>query len=238
MKLHKFLAATALMLAVVLTLAPGAGAQGHFKVVYAFRGSDGQQPRAGLVFDVAGNLYLTTAAGGIGGCWFYGGYGCGTVVKLAPNPDGSWTESVLYTFTGGEDGGNPWSTLLFDAAGNLYGTTMYGGAYGNGAVFELSPTPDGSWTEGVLHSFIGADGAQPSGALTFDTAGNLYGTAENGGAYDHGALYTLTPNLDGTWTQQVLHSFTGGKDGARPSRNGALIFDAAGNLWTKRRLLV
>jgi uncharacterized repeat protein (TIGR03803 family) len=152
------------------------------------------------------------------------------VFKLAPNPDGTWTESVLYSFTGGADGGSPWAALVFDAAGNLYGTTWVGGADGKGAVFKLTPNPDGTWTESVLYSFTGgADGAYPAAGVIFDAAGNLYGTTGGGGADDNGAVFKLTPDPDGSWTESVLHSFTGGADGGGPVT--ALIFDAAGNLY-------
>ena len=220
----KALVATTVTVIVTLMLVPGARGQSKYKVLYSFSyGSDGGEPRAGLILDQAGSLYGTT---------FWGGaYGPGTVFKLTHNSDGSWTETVLYSFTGGADGYNPWSTLVFDKAGNLYGTTMYGGVYRDGNVFELTPNPDGSWTESVLHSFAGQDGSQPY-ALTFDEAGTLYGTAGAGGAYGYGDIYKLTPNPDGTWKQRVIHSFTGGKDGAYPFRDGGLTFDAAGNLYT------
>ena len=228
----KAFAVVTVTLLVTLVFAPNAGAASKYKVLHAFSGGDGEQPRADLVFDAAGNLYSTTAAGGIGNCWVYGGNGCGTVFKLAPNPDGSWTESVLYRFTGGEDGANPWSTPVFDAAGNLYGTTMYGGTYGYGTVYTLVPNPYGSWTQSVLYSFMGGtDGNQPY-TLAFDTAGTLYGTTWYGGTYGYGTVYTLVPNPDGSWTQSVIYSFTGGKDGGYLLRDCGLTFDAAGNLYS------
>ena len=119
---------------------------------------DGGQPEAGLIFDAAGNLYGTTyLGGGSGSC---GGVDCGSVFKLASNPDGSWTETTLHSFTGGTDGGRPFAGLVFDAAGNLYGTTQTGGdsgfcgGDGCGVVFKLAPTSSG-WSETVLHSFLG-----------------------------------------------------------------------------------
>jgi uncharacterized repeat protein (TIGR03803 family) len=165
---------------------------------------------AGLVLDAAGNLYGTTADH-----WeFY----YGTVFKLTPNPDGSWTWSVIYTMASGSVAG-----LIFDAAGNLYGTTISN-------VFKLTPNPDGTWTPTVLHTFTGgADGGSPYAGLVFDSAGNLYGTTANGGTYGHGVVFQLTPKSDGTWTETVLHQFTGGKDGSNPY--STLSFNSDGNLY-------
>jgi len=140
------------------------------------------------------------------------------------------TETVLYNFTGGSDGGNPQSRLTFDQAGNLYGTTYGGGQFGYGTVFELSPNGSGGWNESVLYSFTGgADGANPNYAhMIFDSAGNLYGTAANGGASGLGVVFELS--LEGTsWTETVLYSFAGGATGAHPI-NGP-IMDPAGNLY-------
>ena len=156
--------------------------------------------------------------------------------KLAPNPDGTWTERVLYSFTGGADGLIPLAGLVFDAAGNLYGTTGYGGADGSGVVFKLAPNPDGTWTESVLYSFTGyADGSIPGAGLIFDPTGNLYGTTTSGGPFSAGecpagcgVVFKLAPNPDGTWTESVLHSFTGA-DGQYP--RAGLVFDVAGNLY-------
>jgi len=250
-------AALLIVIVVILVLAPGASAAGKYKVLYKFTGgadgnefmevtNEGNWFSSGLVFDAAGNLYGATAAGGA--------YGYGVVFKLAPNTDGTWTESVLYSFTGGTDGAYPFAGPIFDTAGNLYGTTSGGGldscsnAYtkGCGVVFELTPNLDGSWSESVLYSFTGgADGAQPEARLTFDAAGNLYGTADAGGLhlstkcpnepwgfnFDNGCgvAFELTPNPDGSWTESVLHRFTGGSDGG--TTLGPLLFDAAGNLY-------
>ena len=155
------------------------------------------------------------------------GHGYGTVFELTPNGDGSWTESVLHSFYY-SDGFGPEVGLIFDAAGNLYGTTLGGGALQRGTVFKLTPNGDGSWTESVLHSFNGSDGNWPRG-LIFDAAGNLYGTTYLGGARNVGTVFEFTPNGDGSWTKTVLHSFRGGSDGANPM--AGLIFDAAGNLY-------
>jgi uncharacterized repeat protein (TIGR03803 family) len=206
-------------------------------------GYDASQPIAGgLTFDQAGNLYGTTAFGGGKGNCFYGN-GCGAVYKLTPNPDGSWTENVIYSFSGGTDGNAPQSSLIFDSAGNLYSTTAYGGelsggcyngTMGCGTIFKLVPNPDGSWTESILYSFTGgSDGGVPTTSLILDAAGNLYGAAYEGGAHGFGNIFQLTPNPDGTWTESVLHQFTGGMDGANP--DSQLIFDASGTLYGTAR---
>lgn len=172
------------------------------------------QSMAGLIFDADGNLYGTAIS---------------NVFKLTPNPDGSWTPYVLYTFTGGADGGQPHADLVLDAAGNLYGTTLNGGAYGYGVVFQLTPKPDGSWTETVLHQFTnGKDGSNPYGSLSLDSAGNLYGTASSGGAFGYGVVFKLAPERNGTWTEGVLHAFTNAQ-GSHP-RSG-FVDDGVGNLY-------
>ena len=181
---------------------------GSLNVLYSFTGgSDGALPWAGMIADAAGNLYGTTYGGGASGQ--------GTVFQLDP----SGTLTVLYSFTGGNDA-SPWAGLIADAAGNLYGTTE--GGDGPGEVFQL--TPSGAFT--VLHNFTGRDGAIPHGGLILDAAGNLYGTTHNGGASAaYGTVFQLTPS----GTLNVLHSFTGGSDGAYPE--AGLIADMAGNLY-------
>ena len=166
-------------------LAPG----GTETVLYSFKArGDGAFPEAGLIADSAGNLYGTTEYGGASGC--AGGAGCGTVFKLSP----SGTETVLYSFTGGSDGGTPRAGLIADSSGNLYGTTYQGAAcptapgftYGCGVVFKLAP----GGTETVLHSLAGVpDGALSYAGLIADSAGNLYGTTLEGGASIDGAVF-------------------------------------------------
>jgi uncharacterized repeat protein (TIGR03803 family) len=122
--------------------------------------------------------------------------------------------------------------LVFDATGNLYGTTTEGGAYGHGMVFKLAPNSDGSWTESNLHDFMGGtDGGYPDhGKLIIDATGNLYGvTAGWQTGASNGSVFELTPNTDGTWIYSVLHSFSGGEDGA--VAQGTLTFDQAGSLY-------
>jgi uncharacterized repeat protein (TIGR03803 family) len=218
----KVVSIAAIALIVALVLVTGAWAQGKYKILHKFTGADGSVPISVLIFDTAGNLYGTTT---YGGCC-----GNGTVFKLAPNADGSWTHSVLYSFTGRGDGSAVMSGVTLDAVGNLYGTTVGGGDYGLGTVYKLMPNVDGTWTETVLHSFSGSDGWQVVGGLVFDKNGNLYGTATLGGAYGHGVVFRLAPNSDGSWTESVLHSFMGGTEGGYPD-HGKLIFDANGNLY-------
>jgi uncharacterized repeat protein (TIGR03803 family) len=193
-----------------------------------FGGFDGQDPHGGVTFDSAGNLYGTTVAGGIGG--ICAGDGCGTVFKLTPVGD-SWSESIIYNFLGGEDGFGPGSGLVFDKAGNLFGTTPDGGKYSAGTIFKLTPTDSGIWKEHIIHHFTGGkDGSTGSlGRLQFDADGNFYGIAELGGAYGFGTVYKMSPRPLGGWKLTTLHAFTGMPDAAFPY--GGVIFDSAGNLY-------
>ena len=225
----------------VFELTPAAGGGWTEQVLHSFdyNGTDGGYPYAGLIFDKNGNLYGTTDVGGDLAC--NAPYGCGTVFQLTPAAGGGWNEKVLYSFEGNPDGADPYAGLIFDAAGNLYGTTSYGGTYRNcrygcGTVFELTPAAGGGWTETVLHSFDGnPDGANPLfGGLIFDAAGNLYGTTYQGGTYSYGTVFELTPPAGGGWTEKVLYSFNNdGMDGVWPESGP--IFDAAGNLYGTTR---
>jgi uncharacterized repeat protein (TIGR03803 family) len=219
---------------VVFKLSP----TGTQTVLYSFTGgADGANPSAGLVRDAAGNLYGTTTSGGTG-C---NGIGCGVVFKLSPTR----IETVLYSFTGGPDGRDPYGGLTTDAAGNLYGTTTAGGRttgtckpsaehpFGCGVVFELirCDSAASGYEFKVLYRFTGgADGSGPN-ALVRDAAGNLYGTTGYGGATSAcdppsgcGVVFKLSPS----GTETVLHSFSEPGDGAFP---GGLVRDAAGNLY-------
>jgi len=183
-----------------------------------------------------GSLYGTTYGGGLPGC---GGAGCGTVYNLRPPVhfcsaiSCPWNATVLYRFSAGSDGGNPYAgSVTFDAAGNIYGTTLHGGGSGRcilgcGTVYQLTPN-GGSWTEHVIYSFTGdGDGAEPTAGVTLDAAGNLYGTTyANGG--NNGEVFRLAHSGSG-WTQTVLHAFQDYDDGISPS--GGVIFDTAGNLY-------
>ena len=209
-------------------------------MLYNFgNGADGQYP-TGLMMSRSGNLYGTTFEGGIyNNC--YDGTACGTVFELSPDGRGGWTEAVLHSFGNGTDGQSPFAGLIMDGAGNLYGTTNAGGIYNNcnygpitscGTAFELSPQLGGGWTETVLHNFgNGTDGQNPESALSSDTAGNLYGTTQDGGLYGNGTVFELSPNSGGGWTETVLHSFNGnGMDGDFPYSAGVIV-DTAGNLY-------
>jgi len=184
---------------------------GNETVLHSFTGPDGAFRQASLIMDSAGNLYGITTWGGA--------YGYGTVFKL----DTSGNETVLYSFAEARgDGGEPYDygSLVMDAAGNLYGTTFHGGAYGVGTVFKL----DTSGNETVLHSFNGSDGEGPDAGLMMDAAGNLYGTVPWGGAYNKGTVF----KLDTSGNEVVLCNFAG-SDGAHPY--AGLIMDTAGNLY-------
>jgi uncharacterized repeat protein (TIGR03803 family) len=208
-------------------LVPNASAQARTEnVLYAFQGgSDGAGPYGGVIFDAAGNLYGTTAAGGASPC----DDGCGTVFELSPAAGGGWTETVIHTFGIGTDGIQPEGALVFDAAGNLYGTTLAGGTTGLGTVFELSPDGAGGWNEQVLYNFDNSHGSEPIGSLVMDVQGNLYGSAPAGGRESGGAVFELTPGENGAWTKRNLYNFRGGTDGRYPWGN--LIFDSVGNLY-------
>ncbi len=200
-------------------------------------GEDGAAPFGNLVFDSAGNLYGTTSGGGSPNCLVGG---CGTVFELSPptSPGGSWTLTILYSFSGGNDGAQPHAGLVFDQAGNLYGTTSIGGglcgSQGCGTVFELSPpeVPGGAWTEAVLYRFTGgSDGGSPFAPVVLDKAGKLYGTTAYGGSQDClcGTVFELTQS-GGTWAESVIHSFgTINDDGNSPYLDGPLL-DKSGAL--------
>jgi uncharacterized repeat protein (TIGR03803 family) len=199
--------------------------------------ADGANPVGSLVRDSAGNLYGVTVNGGEHNNCIDSG-GCGVVFELTPNSGGTWTETVLHSFTGAEDDGeNPASGLVLDSTGNLYGTTQYSGALW-GLVFELSPTEGGVWQETVLYSFTGGqDGGNPT-SVVLDSAGDLYGTAVSGGDPNGvscsgfngcGVVFELTPNQNGTWQETVLHAFAGNADGGFPF--GAVSIDSSGNLF-------
>jgi uncharacterized repeat protein (TIGR03803 family) len=163
-------------------------------------GTDGAAAYGRVISDSAGNLYGTTAFGGMSGS--------GVVFELTnPEAPGGWNEAVLYTFSGGSDGSQPYGGLIFDSAGNLYGTTFQGGASNAGTVYELTPGKGSAWTETVLYSFAsGTDGLGPQSDLNFDQAGNLYGTTANGGSPGNGIVFQLTPGQGGAWTETVLHA--------------------------------
>ncbi|HTW31215.1 MAG TPA: choice-of-anchor tandem repeat GloVer-containing protein [Candidatus Sulfotelmatobacter sp.] len=212
----------------VFKLSPASDGSWTETILHNFQGYDGWQSYGALTWDSKGNLYGTTANGGL--------YDAGTVYELSPK-GASWTLKTLYNFAGGSDSSVPWNAVIFDAKGNLYGTASQGGGsssacpYGCGTVFELSPSESG-WTETILHNFTtdASDGNYPSQALVFDSAGNLYGTtSQGGGTLGSGIVFQLTPGSDG-WTENVLHNFNDSStDGIGPS--STLLFDASGNLY-------
>ena len=260
--------------------------------LYSFAGgSDGANPQAGVVVGANGALYGTTLAdnpgkagmlfeltppSGIGKAWneqilvtfpasntnggrpagdllFYNGAlidttynggasSHGSAVAMRPSTSGAWTVTDLHNFVGGAqpgDGSEPQAGMVLSAPGTLYGTTQQGGLYSRGAfpgagtVFYLAPpaTPDGTWSEGLLHNFSGgSDGADPEAPLVIDARGHLYGTAYSGGSGD-GTVFELTPPVaagDG-WTLNVIHTFYNNSDGANP--RAGLILDASGALY-------
>jgi uncharacterized repeat protein (TIGR03803 family) len=201
---------------------------GKYTVLYTFTGgADGNEPNA-VTRDSAGNLYGTTYQGGTAGF--------GVVFKLEPANQAPWPETVLYTFTGGADGGEPleeYGALTQDAAGNLYGTTYLGGTANVGVVFKLEPASQAPWPETVLYSFTGgADGGYPGVGVIREPSGNLYGTTGFGGDLSCvqgfgsgcGVVFKMSP----TGQETVLYTFTGA-DGAVPQ--AGVIRDSAGNLY-------
>jgi uncharacterized repeat protein (TIGR03803 family) len=185
------------------------------RVLYNF--NSGDTPNGSLVMDGAGDLYGTT---------YYGGIGCGTVFELMPDSGGSWTPKVLRSFTCSPDGQFPAGGVILDAAGNVYGTTNFGGTYNEGMVYEFRQGTSGNWVEKILYSFRGfdADGTRPEGSLIFGASGELYGTTSIGG-YGNGTVYQLTKS----GVERVLYYFEDGLDGAYPL--SGLTLDAAGNLY-------
>jgi uncharacterized repeat protein (TIGR03803 family) len=195
------------------------GSDGHGNwtetILKSFGGSI-SSPVDALTMDAGGNLYGVADAGGSNGF-----YGNGAVYRLSPPAktakEHKWKYALLYKFLGAkhDDGAGPNGDLIFDAAGNLYGTTKSGGLYNDGTVFELSPGSK-TWTEKILHNFqVLSDGGAPVAGLTFDSAGSLYGTAMEGGSGTGGVVFELSQS-GGNWTESVLYSFTGKGDGANP----------------------
>ncbi|MGA2694434.1 MAG: choice-of-anchor tandem repeat GloVer-containing protein [Terriglobales bacterium] len=193
-------------------------------VLYDFGGiNDGSQPIGNLIFDANGNLYGVTQSGGT--------QNSGTVYELSPpsQPGGLWTETVLYNFLGKSDGAGPSAGLVFDALGNLYGTTFGGGTSSCdcGTVYELSPPQQSgnSWTKITLHTFSGSlprgtDGAQPNSSLIIDSRGDLFGTTESGGSAANIGTFFVLRQSDGAWHENVLYAFSSAFGG---NPNGGLV---------------
>jgi hypothetical protein len=217
-------------------------------VLYAFQSMlDGMNPLFALTQDAAGALYGTTLYGGDGPCLdvLSNPIGCGTVFQLSPPADGQtvWTKTTLHSFTGGTDGNMPEGRLILDPSGLLYGTTTQGGfgacqdgvgfLVGCGTVYQLAPTANGLWAKSIVHSFSGDDGSYPQGGVIMDGTGTLFGTASAGGANPYlsfGVVYRLSPPAPGSpvWTRTVLYNFDN-TAGWLPV--GELVSDSAGNLF-------
>ena len=202
------------------------GAGWILRPLYSFTGGDdGAQPIGGVTIGSDGSLYGTTSVGGQ--------HSAGVVYKLSPPATicksfaCPWTETPLYQFTGGVDGGNPDAAPIFDSTGNLYGTAGTGGTGNNGVIYRLKPAQNG-WIDSVLYSFTGKpDSSGPFSGLTFDGNGNLYGTTLFGGS-GYGTVYQLTPS-GSAWTEKVIYAFQGLNDGSTPY--AGLVVDPDGNLY-------
>jgi uncharacterized repeat protein (TIGR03803 family) len=207
------------------------GGNWSFSSVYSFQGwtqfsLDGGSPYSRVTIGPDGALYGTTRIGGNGsGCRQL--HGCGTIYTLRLTPSGVWTEKMIFQF-GFENGENPYyGDVVFDQAGNLYGSTRNGGDNAMGVVYKLAPR-QGNWIESVIYSFNGLDGGTPLAGPSIDVSGNMYGTASVGGTYGWGTVYRLSPS-NATWSATVLHNFQGGSEGMIPAAN--VLLDAADNLY-------
>lgn len=195
------------------------------KVLQEFDGANGANPMATLARDAAGNLYGTTAAGGV--------HQKGTVFQLTPPVDGvsAWTLRTLVTFDGA-NGAAPYGAVTLDAVGNLYGTTRAGGRADKGTVFQIMPPLPGktAWRRKTLVTFYGANGAAPMAGVTLDAAGNLYGTTSEGGSKNAGTVFQISPPLAGktVWRRKTLMTFNG-FNGATPM--AGVTLDSAGNVY-------
>jgi uncharacterized repeat protein (TIGR03803 family) len=188
--------------------------------MFGSNANDGKAPYGGLIFDASGNVYGTTSSGGLNGG--------GTVFMVTPTSGENWPETILWNFGAtATDGTVPKCSLIFDASGNLWGTTSAGGASSAGTVFRLSPGASG-WTETFLYSFVGGtDGSAPDAGVILDASGNVYGTTYSGGGYGGGTAFELIASQG--WRKKILHSFGGFMDGGNPY--GGLLMDGSGNLY-------
>jgi uncharacterized repeat protein (TIGR03803 family) len=203
---------------VVFELSKGANGTLTEKTIYAFKGDkagDTDMPQSNLIFDAKGNLFGATGLD-------YSGY-FGAIYELSPGAGGVWTEKILYRFT--QDAYNPGLQLAFDSKGNLYGIALVGNL--NGIVFQLSPQADGSWKESTLCTFDLTD--YPSGGVVLDGKGNIYGTTQQGGTFDYGTVYKVSPEKGGSWKKTTIYNFMEQGDGAYPT--APLMIDANGNLF-------
>src|SRR5579885_3012174 len=223
---------------VVFELSPSSGGNWTETVLHGFtNGNDGGTPYSALTMDSAGNLYGTTLGGGIQTC-SYLVTGCGVVFELSPVSGAGWKESVLHFFNN-TYGQAPEGGVVFDAAGNLYGTTVVGGENGGcdgsgcGVVYKLAPTKSGQWQFTAIHQFTDTSqskGFYPEGNLSIDASGDIYGTTSEGGTCLLGTIYKLTPGSSGGYGETIVHAFgCNSTDGATPL--SGMVFDALGNLY-------
>ena len=195
-------------------------------------GQDGAFPWGGITIGPSGALFGTTYTGGTAES--------GIIFELRPSPTFCrtvtcpWDETVLYNFQRQDDGGDAQASVVFDANGNFYGTVVNGGSGNSGVVYEMTPS-NGGWTYHVLYPFTGGpDGANPDSLLTFDHAGNMYGSALAGGnpgcaGYGCGTIFKLSPSGSG-WVDHTLYAFSDGTDGANPQ--SGVVMDGSGNLYS------
>ena len=195
-------------------------------VLYSFTGgADGGEPYKGVTLDREGNLYGTAVTGGSGSCEG----GCGVVYKLM-NSGGTWTQTVIHAFTGGDDGSGPGARVTVDQSGNIYGMAPTGGAYGLGTIYKILPEHNGAWNFEIIHTFTGGtDGGTGSAGRMILRNRHLYGAATTGGTYGSGVVFALTPRRVGEWDFRTIYSFRGQPDGSFPY--GALLFDRWGNIY-------
>jgi uncharacterized repeat protein (TIGR03803 family) len=212
----------ALLFAVLGIVAPANASE---EVLFSFNITDGAGPVAGLVADSEGNLYGTAAYGGINGSG-------GTAFELSPSRDGRWTEHTLHNFSNQQvGGGSPEAPLVFDRAGNLYGTTYFGGPSNRaGSVFELRRSAQGWRFRNIIVGFNASGARYPDAGLVVDREGNLYGTTAAGGEHGRGTVFEIVRGGNGRWTDVALHSFpSDAMDGVSPE--AGLLLDASGNLY-------
>ena len=212
----------------VFELSPASSGPWTFTTLHDFTGgADGDTPVGGLTIDSVGNLYGAAHYDGctVGGC-------SGNIFEMSPSTGGGWTKTVVHAFTSADTGQYPIGGLVFDAAGNLYGTTGSGGSStcDCGTVFQLVPGSGGSWAQNVLYTFDGTDGEIPQAGVALGAHGELFGTTVAGGLGNNGVVYRLSPGEEeGTWNYALLYDFTGGNDGGTPYNT--VTIDGSGNLY-------
>ncbi|MFZ0705762.1 MAG: choice-of-anchor tandem repeat GloVer-containing protein, partial [Candidatus Korobacteraceae bacterium] len=202
------------------------GSNWHFALISLFS-AGGELPEARVVFGPDGHLYGTTVLGPPKQHGFV--FNLTPLVSICKTANCFWTEKVLYQFMDAPDGNEPGAgDLIWDPAGNIYGTTVYGGISDLGVVYQMTKSGNG-WTETPIYSFTGPDGNFPFAGVILDSNGNLFGTTEEGGLYGFGTVFELTYNINSGWTETVLYNFQNLSDGQGPS--AGLVGDSAGNLY-------